>query len=90
VLQIALEAGALKLGRVALDGTKVKANASKHKAMSYYFGLFQFHLVAHSEISIASATEPVFATTWTAEQIAAGNVEIWSTFDQYCDSWPVR
>jgi transposase len=35
VLQIALEAGALKLGRVALDGTKVKANASKHKAMSY-------------------------------------------------------
>ena len=28
-------AGALKLGRVALDGTKVQANASKHKAMSY-------------------------------------------------------
>jgi hypothetical protein len=35
VLKIALEAGALKVGRVALDGTKVKANASKHKAMSY-------------------------------------------------------
>src|SRR6202162_1882620 len=35
VLKIALEAGALKLGRVALDGTKGKANASKHKAMSY-------------------------------------------------------
>jgi transposase len=35
VLQIALEAGAMKLGRVALDGTKIKANASKHKAMSY-------------------------------------------------------
>jgi transposase len=35
VLTIALEAGALKLGRVALDGTKIKANASKHKAMSY-------------------------------------------------------
>ena len=35
VLQIALEAGALRIGRVALDGTKVKANASKHKAMSY-------------------------------------------------------
>src|SRR3984957_19070164 len=35
VLQIALEAGALKLGRVELDGTKVQANASKHKAMSY-------------------------------------------------------
>ena len=25
----------MKLGHVALDGTKVKANASKHKAMSY-------------------------------------------------------
>ena len=35
VLKIALEAGALKLGRVALDGTKIKASASKHKAMSY-------------------------------------------------------
>jgi transposase len=35
VLQIALEAGAMKVGRVALDGTKVKANASKHRAMSY-------------------------------------------------------
>jgi transposase len=35
VLKITLEAGAMKLGRVALDGTKMKANASKHKAMSY-------------------------------------------------------
>jgi len=35
VLRLVLEMGALKLGRVALDGSKVKANASKHKAMSY-------------------------------------------------------
>jgi transposase len=35
VLAMALECGAIKLGRVSLDGTKVKANASKHKAMSY-------------------------------------------------------
>jgi transposase len=35
VLRLALEAGLIKLGRVALDGSKVKANASKHKAMSY-------------------------------------------------------
>ena len=35
VLKIALKAGAMKVGRVVLDGTKVKANASKHKAMSY-------------------------------------------------------
>jgi transposase len=35
VLRLVLEVGALKLGRVALDGSKVKANANKHKAMSY-------------------------------------------------------
>jgi transposase len=35
VLRMARELGALRVGRVALDGTKVKANASKHKAMSY-------------------------------------------------------
>jgi transposase len=35
VLQLAREAGALHVGRVAIDGSKVKANASKHKAMSY-------------------------------------------------------
>ena len=35
VLRLAQKAGLVKLGHVALDGTKVKANASKHKAMSY-------------------------------------------------------
>ena len=35
ILQLCEEAGLVKLGHVALDGTKVKANASKHKAMSY-------------------------------------------------------
>src|SRR5688572_28758114 len=35
VLELCREAGMVKLGRVALDGTKIKANASKHKAMSY-------------------------------------------------------
>jgi len=35
VLRLCQQAGLVKLGQVALDGTKVKANASKHKAMSY-------------------------------------------------------
>ncbi len=35
VLHLAREAGLVTLGHVALDGTKVKANASKHAAMSY-------------------------------------------------------
>ena len=35
VLALCQRAGLVKLGHVALDGTKVKANASKHRAMSY-------------------------------------------------------
>jgi transposase len=35
MLRLTLETGMMKLGRVALDGSKVKGNASKHKAMSY-------------------------------------------------------
>jgi transposase len=35
VLQLCDKAGLVKLGHVAIDGTKVQANASKHKAMSY-------------------------------------------------------
>lgn len=35
VLQLCGKAGLIKLGHVAIDGTKLQANASKHKAMSY-------------------------------------------------------
>ena len=35
VLHLASDLGTLRVGRVAIDGSKVKANASKHKAMSY-------------------------------------------------------
>jgi transposase len=35
ILMIAQTIGIAKLGQVALDGTKVKANASKHKALSW-------------------------------------------------------
>jgi len=35
VVKLAREAGLVRLGRVGVDGTKIKANASKHKAMSY-------------------------------------------------------
>src|SRR6267143_414008 len=34
-LQLCQKAGLVKLGQVAIDGTKIQANASKHKAMSY-------------------------------------------------------
>lgn len=35
VVQLAIEAGLVKMGTIAIDGSKVKANASRHKAMSY-------------------------------------------------------
>ena len=35
VVKLAREMGLVKLGTVAIDGTKIKANASRHKAMSY-------------------------------------------------------
>jgi transposase len=35
VVRVARRAGLIKLGTVAIDGTKIQANASKHKAMSY-------------------------------------------------------
>ena len=35
ILKLCQRSGLVKLGRVAVDGTKIKANASKHKAMSY-------------------------------------------------------
>lgn len=35
VVRLARETGLVKLGTIAVDGTKIKANASHHKAMSY-------------------------------------------------------
>lgn len=35
VFKLAREMGLVRLGTVAIDGTKIKANASRHKAMSY-------------------------------------------------------
>jgi transposase len=37
VVRVAAEAGLVKLGNVATDGTKIQGNASRHKAMSYRY-----------------------------------------------------
>jgi transposase len=39
VLKLCAKAGLVRVGRIALDGSKVKANASRHKAMSYDYML---------------------------------------------------
>src|SRR6202165_2871097 len=56
VLHLARELGAPRVGRVALDGSKIKANASKHKAMSYgRMGETQHHLRAEVKQLLAQA-----------------------------------
>ena len=56
VLLLAREAGLLKLGTVALDGTKVQANASRHRALSYeYAGKLEAQLKAEVEELMALA-----------------------------------
>ncbi len=58
VLQIAQEMGCLKLGKVSLDGTKIKANASKHRALSYkYASELERQLQAEVEALMRMAEE---------------------------------
>ena len=62
VLRLCRAAGLVRLGHVALDGTKVRANASKHKAMSYdRMGSKEAELAAEVERLLAEA-EAVDAT----------------------------
>jgi len=61
VLRCCQEAGLVKLGVVALDGTKVRANASKHKAMSY----------GHMQREVARLEQEVQALLAQAEQTDA-------------------
>lgn len=58
ILMIAKETGILKVGKVSLDGTKVKANASKHKALSYAHATkLQEQLEAEVKILMQKAKE---------------------------------
>lgn len=54
VLRLCQAAGLVKLGHVALDGTKVQGNASKHKAMSY-------ERMLKSELELADEIEKLLA-----------------------------
>ena len=66
VLRLCQTAGLVKLGHVALDGTKVKANASKHKAMSYArLAQTEARLMQEVQALLAQATQ-VDATEDTA------------------------
>jgi transposase len=58
ILLIAQEAGFLKVGSVSLDGTRIKANASKHKALSYaHADKLQKQLEAEVQVLMQKADE---------------------------------
>src|SRR5213075_2239044 len=61
VLLLAQEAGVLKLGTISLDGTKVHADASKHKAVSY-------KRLLELEIQLRAEVEELFARSLQSEQ----------------------
>jgi transposase len=59
VLRLALKMGAMKLGRVAIDGSKVKANASKHKAMSYRYMQEEENRLKHEARRLLAEAEQI-------------------------------
>lgn len=58
LLQMAADVGMVKLGHVAIDGTKIRANASRHKAMSY----------GHMKVRLQELEDEVKAMTDRAEE----------------------
>lgn len=44
------------------------------------FGIFQIDLEMHHDISVASATDPVWAANWAAEQWANGDASYWTCY----------
>ena len=65
VVKLARECGLVKLGTIAVDGTKVKANASRHKAMSY-------ERMQKSEVELKSEIDALLAKAKAADE-AEGN-----------------
>src|SRR5947209_8767807 len=66
VLLLAQEAGVLKLGTISLDGTKIYADASKHKAVSY-------KRLLEVEAQLRSEVEELFALGEQSEQPEASD-----------------
>ena len=79
VLRLCQEAGLVKLGHVALDSTKIKANASKHKAMSY-------ERMVKTE---AQLTQQIQELLKQAEQVDQEEDRKWGA-DRRGDEWPAE
>lgn len=69
VVKLAREMGLVKLGTVAIDGTKIKANASRHKAMSY-------ERMKQAEIELKSQIDALLARAKATDEAEADEPEL--------------
>jgi transposase len=69
VVKVARECGVVRLGTIAVDGTKLKANASKHKAMSY-------RRMQASEAELQSQIQALLARAAQADRAEANDMEL--------------
>jgi len=69
VVKLARECGLVRLGTIAVDGTKLKANASKHKAMSY-------QRMQASEVQLQEQIKALLARAAQADQAEANEPEV--------------
>lgn len=69
VVKLARECGLVKLGTIAVDGTKLRANASKHKAMSY-------ERMQAAEIELKSQIDALLVRAAQADKAEANEPEV--------------
>ena len=69
VVKLARECGLVKLGTIAVDGTKVKANASRHKAMSY-------ERMQRSEVELKGEIEALLAKAKATDEAEENEPEL--------------
>ncbi|MDQ3024814.1 MAG: IS1182 family transposase [bacterium] len=69
VVKLARECGLVKLGTIAVDGTKIKANASRHKAMSY-------ERMQKAEAELKAQIEALLARAMAADETEKNEPEL--------------
>lgn len=69
VVKLARECGLVKLGTIAVDGTKIKANASRHKAMSY-------ERMKKAELELKAQIDALLSKAKTADQAEKNEPEL--------------
>jgi transposase len=69
VVKLARECGLVKLGTIAVDGTKIKANASRHKAMSY-------ERMQKAEAELKAQVDALLARARTADESEKNEPEL--------------